>query len=169
VADAPFDPVGLLDVLARHGVRFVVVGGIAAVSQGSPLPTEDLDVTPARDERNLEGLAAALDELNARLRVDSGRGPRLPADMRLLGKAEIWTLATDLGDLDVVFEPPGTRGYDDLRSDAVEVDFGGGTRALVASLADVIRSKEASSRAKDRAQLPALRQTLERIGARGGR
>lgn len=167
MAEAPaFDPLGLLATLARHDVLFVVIGGIAAISQGSPLPTEDVDVTPERGAENLERLAAALAELAARLRVEGDADVPLPADARLLAQAETWTLTTLRGDLDLVFAPPGTGGYEDLRRDAFEVDLGGGVRVLVASLADVIRSKEASGRPKDRAQLPALRQTWERIHAR---
>lgn len=167
MADAPaFDPVALLGTLARHRVRFVVIGGIAALSQGSPLPTEDVDVTPEREDENLDRLAAALAELDARLRTDGGDVVPLPPDSRLLAQAETWTLATRHGDLDLVFSPPGTGGYDDLRRDAFEVDLGRDVHVRVAALADVIRSKEASNRPKDRAQLPALRQTLERIRAR---
>jgi hypothetical protein len=163
VADAAFEPIALLETLTRHGVRFVVIGGIAALAQGSPLPTEDVDVTPARDEENLERLAAALEELDTQLRTgDDSRVP-LPTDPRLLSQAEAWTLTTKHGDLDVMLAPAGTAGYDDLRRDAFEVDLGAGVRVYVASLADVIRSKEASNRPKDRAQLPALRETLERI------
>jgi hypothetical protein len=162
-----FEPVDLLEVLTRYGVRFVVIGGIAALAQGSPLPTEDVDITPERSDDNLSRLAAALLELEAVLRTESGDTVVLPADPRLLAQAETWTLTTRHGDLDLVLSPPGTSGYDDLRRDAFEVDLGRGVRVRVASLADVIRSKEASSRPKDRAQLPALRQTLERLGARG--
>jgi len=163
---ASFDPVAILETLARHEVRFVVIGGIAALSQGSPLPTEDVDVTPQRDGANLDRLAAALEELGARMRTGSGEEVPLPRDSRLLTQADIWTLVTRHGDLDLVFVPPGTRGYDDLRGDAFSVDVGRGVHVRVASLADVIRSKEASNRPKDRAQLPALRQTLERVHAR---
>jgi hypothetical protein len=158
--------VALLEALTRHGVRFVVIGGIAALSQGSPLPTEDVDVTPERDDENLDRLSAALADLDARLRTQVGDVVPLPRDPRLLAQADTWTLTTKYGDLDVVFSPPGTGGYDDLRRDAFEVDLGQDVRVGVASLADVIRSKEASNRPKDRAQLPALRQTLERIRAR---
>jgi hypothetical protein len=170
VADAvSFDPVALLRSLTRHGVRFVVVGGIAALAQGSPLPTEDVDITPERDDANLERLAAALAELDARLRTPGGEQVPLPPDAHLLAQAETWTLTTRHGDLDVVLVPPGTSGYDDLQRDAFEVELGEDVKVRIASLADVIRSKEASNRAKDRAQLPALRQTLERIRARPGR
>jgi hypothetical protein len=158
--------VALLEALARHGVRFVVIGGIAALSQGSPLPTEDVDVTPERDDENLDRLVAALGDLDARLRTGVDDVVPLPRDSRLLAQAETWTLTTKYGDLDLVFSPPGTGGYDDLRRDAFEVDLGRDVRVRVASLADVIRSKEASNRPKDRAQLPALRQTLERLRAR---
>lgn len=167
MADAPFDPRALLIELRRHDIRFVVVGGIAAIAQGSPLPTEDVDVTPASDEENLVRLAAALAALNARLRVPGRDIVALPPDPRLLAQAEVWTLATDLGDLDLVFRPAGTHGFEDLRRDAVEIDLGEGATVLVASLRDVIRSKEAANRVKDRAQLPALRQTLEELRRRG--
>lgn len=162
-----FDPVALLAVLARHEVRFVVVGGIAALAQGSPLPTEDVDVTPASDDANLERLAAALGELGARLRTDRGESVPLPVDARLLAQAATWTLTTKHGDVAIVLTPPGTSGYDDLRRAAFPVCIGAGVVVAVAALADVIRSKEASNRPKDRAQLPALRQTLEELRKRG--
>jgi hypothetical protein len=64
--------------------------------------------------------------------------------------------------------PAGTTGYEDLRGDAFSVDLGTGTPVLMASLRDVIRMKEASAREKDRAQLPALRRTLELVRERQG-
>jgi hypothetical protein len=160
----PLDPVLLLEALLRHEVRFVVIGGIAAISHGYPLPTEDVDVTPSRDRGNLERLARALRELGARLRSASdAAGVPFPTDADMLRRAESWTLRTRLGDLDIVFAPAGTQGFDDLSRDAVLTDLGTTrpVRVLVASLADVIRSKEAANREKDRAQLPALRRTLE--------
>jgi len=160
------DPLPLLRVLHRHGVRFVVIGGIAAISQGYPLPTEDLDVTPARDPENLERIATALRELGAELRVTGRDNVAFPIEPTFLAGAELWTLATRHGDLDLVFRPAGTEGYDDLKRDARETELADGLRVAVASLRDVIRSKEASNRIKDQAQLPALRQTLEVIRRR---
>ena len=154
------DPKRALEVLRRHEVRFVVIGAVAAIVQGYPLPTEDLDVTPARDPSNLGRLAEALRELDAQLRTATGSVP-FPVDAQMLSTADSWTLTTDAGDLDLVFTPAGTRGYEDLIRDAVELDLG--VPVLVASLRDVIRSKEAAGRPKDQVQLPALRATLERI------
>jgi hypothetical protein len=150
-------------VLHRHGVQFILIGATAAIAQGYPLPTEDVDVTPTRDPDNHERLAAALRELNAKLRTTGGPVD-FPIDARFLADVDAWTLDTDAGPLDLVFLPAGTRGYDDLRRDAVELDLG--VPVLVASLRDVIRMKEASNRLKDQAQLPALRATLDRIRER---
>jgi len=158
----------MIAALQNRKVRFVVVGGIAAIAQGSPLPTEDVDITPERSTDNLEALAAALVDLDAKLRT--AEGPvEFPIDARMIAGNALWNLTTSVGDLDLCFEPAGTRGYDDLRRHALELDLGSGAPVLIASLADVIRSKEAAGRAKDRAQLPALRETLEAIRAREGR
>jgi hypothetical protein len=161
-----FDPKPLLRVLQEHDVAFVVVGLVAAVAQGAPTPTLDLDVTPARTPENYARLAAALRELDARLRLPDGTGLEFPIDPAYLAGNTSWTLITRFGVLDLVFLPAGTRGYDDLRRHAVQVDLGGEKPVLVASLGDVIRMKEAASRPKDQAALPALRQTLEIIRRR---
>lgn len=168
MVEESFDPVGLLGTLQRHGVRFIVIGAVAAIAQGYPLPTEDLDVVPERAGDNLERLAASLADLGAELRIPGGAYP-VELDADFLARADSWTLATRAGPLDLLFVPSGTRGYSDLKGDAFEVDLGTGRPVLVASLRDVIRSKEASARPKDLAQLPALRQTLEVIREREAR
>ena len=165
MSEPAFDPVPLLDALQRHEVEFIVVGAAAAISQGSPLPTYDLDVTPARSPRNIERLVAALLDLDAKLRTPTEPVP-FPVDARMIAGGEAWTLDTSAGPLDLVFVPAGTQGYDDLRRNALSVDLGTGRPTLVASLGDVIRMKEASNREKDRAQLPALRRTLEIVRER---
>lgn len=158
------DPFEILRALERHGVRFVVIGAAAARVAGAPVVTEDIDVTPARDRANLERLADALRELDARLRSPGDpEGVPFPVDPDMLGNAELWSLTTSAGDLDVCFTPSGTGGYDDLRREASRERLGGGLTVTVASLRDVIRSKEAAGRDKDLAQLPILRRTLERL------
>jgi hypothetical protein len=153
----------LVAVLERHGVRYVVIGAIAAAAGGAPVVTRDLDVTPARDPHNLGQLAAALQELDARLRTPSDPdGVAFPLERQMLAGSDFWTLTTRAGDLDLVFAPAGAGGFDDLVRDASVVEIAG-TSVLVASLVDVIRLKEASGRDKDVAQLPLLRRTLERV------
>jgi hypothetical protein len=156
-----------LAVLHCHGVEFLVIGAFAAVAQGYPLPTQDVDITPSRDPVNLERLAAALTELQAELRLPGGKTHPFPIEPKYLGDSDSWTLATTAGDLDLLFRPSGTNGFDDLRRDAVEVTLRG-TPVRLASLRDIIRMKEASNRPKDQAQIPALRRTLELAREREG-
>jgi hypothetical protein len=129
--------------------------------------TEDTDITPATDKANLERLVAALKELRAGLRSPSDKSAipfSLDADM--LRTADLWTLTTSAGDLDICFTPSGTRGYRDLRREAMRTRIGPGISVSLASLRDVIRSKEAAGRDRDLAQLPRLRRTPEQIRAR---
>lgn len=160
------DPLEILRALERHRVRYILIGAAAARVAGAPVVTEDIDVTPAADRENLERLASALRELGARLRTAEPGGVAFQVDARTLSGAEMWTLTTSAGDLDLCFVPAGTRGYDDLRREASRERLGSGLSVPVASLRDVIRSKEAAGRDKDLAQLPLLRRTLERIRER---
>jgi hypothetical protein len=159
----PYRPGELLEVLERHGVRYVVIGGLAAELHGSPYITRDVDVTPSRDRANLRRLAAALRELNAQLRVPDVDEPvEFPLDEHSFDWGTTWTFVTDHGYLDIALLPDGTQGYDDLRRNATREQITASLQVDVASLADVIRSKEAAGREKDRAVLPILRQVLER-------
>lgn len=159
---AEADPLEILRALERRNVSYVLIGAAAARVAGAPVVTEDIDVTPASDRENLERLAAALHELGARLRTSTDpKGVPFPVDAEMLASAEMWTLTTSAGDLDIHFRPAGTRGYDDLRREASRERLARGLTVAVASLRDVIRSKEAAGRDKDIAQLPLLRRTLE--------
>jgi hypothetical protein len=167
---AEFEPGELLRALESHHVHYVVIGALAAVAAGAPVVTTDLDVTPERSKENLERLARALHDLDAKLRTPNDPdGVPFPHDAELLATADTWMLATRSGDLDLAFAPAGTGGYDDLRRHARRERIAGVVVA-VAHLADVIRSKEAANREKDAMQLPILRRTLERIrqGERDG-
>ena len=59
----------IIGVLLDHEVRFVLIGGLAAIAHGSPFPTEDVDVTPERSRENLTRLLEALRDLGARVRA----------------------------------------------------------------------------------------------------
>ncbi len=155
------EPDRILTALVKRHVEFVVIGAVAAIAHGGPLITQDLDISPAREPGNLDRLAKALKDLDARLRLpDDSSGIEFPIEPRFLGSVESWTLKTPSGDIDLLFVPSGTAGYEDLKRSAVSVELWG-QDVLVASLEDIIRMKEAAGRPKDLGQLPALRQTLE--------
>jgi len=138
-------------VLQRHGVLYVLIGGLAATLHGSPTRTADSDICPERSPANLDRLAAALRELHARIRTEGVVGGlAFACDAKFFATVALANLVTDAGDLDVAFEPTGTRGYEDLAAHAVVMDLDG-LEVPVASLEDVIRSKTAADRPKDRA------------------
>jgi len=153
---APFDPARIISMLARHHVDFVLIGGLAGALHGSPAATNDADICPARTRNNLTRLAAALIELDARIRTDSEPGGlAFDRSPEFLDVVEILNTTTSAGDLDVAYMPAGTGGYDDLAGRAVEFDIGD-TRVWVASLDDIIHSKRTANRPKDLATLPLL-------------
>ncbi len=159
-----FQPRAILTVLERHRVEYVVIGGIAAVLRGAPFVTGDLDISPNRELGNLNRLAAALIELDATPTIadpPAELGTQLDG-ATIAGFASL-SLDTPFGQLDLVLLPDGTRGFDDLNRSATNIEIEIGLTVSVAALADVVRSKAAAGRAKDHAQLPLLRQTLEQI------
>lgn len=148
-------------------VRYLIIGGLAAVLHGSPIVTADADIYPARDRENLSRLAAALEELRARLRVErEPEGVAFFFDGAFLANVQVLNLTTPYGDLDLSYVPAGTSGYDDLVRNASNLTIGRCT-VQVASLDDVIRSKEAADREKDRATLPILRLHQRMLRERG--
>lgn len=154
---------GIVDALNRHDVRYLVIGGVAAILQGAPLTrTLDVDVTPAPDEENRRRLAQALTHLEARLRAPGLEEPiQVPLDERTFTGMTTMTFMTRLGPFDVCFMPDGTNGYDDLVRDARIVEFDG-VKAPVASLDDIVRSKMAARREKDAAHLVILAEEIRR-------
>lgn len=157
-----FDPVAIIATLERHGVEYLVIGGIAARLAGAPIVTADLDVTPAQDLDNLRRLEAALADLGATFRVGSVTTDE-SITANVLADNDHIQATTRHGDLDIIAKPAGTGGFDDLSRSARREEVAPGVSAAVAALADVIRSKEAAGRPKDRGQVPLLRETLDRI------
>lgn len=156
-----FDPMGIVEAFNRRGVEYVVIGGFAAELHEAPVePTRDIDFTPSTTRENLNRVSAALTDLGARIRTQGvPEGLPFSHDATSLGRAGVWNLTSDLGEFDISFKPSGTDGYDDLVRNALRLNVRG-QEMPVASLADVIRSKEAAGRQKDFTALPAL---LERL------
>jgi len=145
---ASYDPERALKVLARHRVRFVLIGGVAATLHGSPLLTADVDVAYERTKENLTRLAAALREMHARLRGLERDLPFRP-DARTLEMGSNFTFATDVGDLDCLGWTEGVASFADLEARAVRLRLGA-EEVLVASLDDLIAMKRAAGRPKDK-------------------
>lgn len=165
MSERRFDPIHILRRLELHGVRYVLIGGLAAKAHGSPSLTVDLDICYARDRDNLVHLAAALRELGSVLR---GASPGLPfrLDAETLRRGDRFTLTTTAGDLDILGTPAGTAGYEELAANAEEAELDDDLVVRVVSLDDLIRMKRAAGRPKDRIELEilgALREEIDRL------
>lgn len=157
-----FQPDRILDALRRCEVRYVLIGGLAGVLQGQEYPTFDVDICPEREQSNLDRLALALRELDARIRTDSvPEGLKFDISAAYFRNVEICNMVTSYGELYVTFIPSGTEGYEQLVRHA-EVYEIRGIHLNVASLEDIIRSKETADRDKDNLTLPHLRELLAR-------
>jgi hypothetical protein len=154
----PLNAAAIVDVLNRHGVRFVVIGAFAAIAQRAPIPaTRDIDLTPDSSGKNLTRLSTALKVLGARIRTDAVE-EEFPFDHdgRSLAASSVWNLICPYGEFDISFVPSGIAGgYEELavRAHRMTVDT---IDVMVADLTDVIRSKEAAGRPKDLQVLPIL-------------
>lgn len=155
------DVEAILDSLSHHEVRYLVIGGIAAVLFGSPYPTEDLDVCADGKGSNRQRLSEALIELGAKEwdpRKDEFVEREWTEDMLAVDKT--WLLQTRFGRLDILFVPAGTGGYPDLARRRQMIRLGG-RDVPVSAIEDLIRMKEAAGRERDRLQVPTLRKMLE--------
>jgi predicted nucleotidyltransferase len=150
----------ILELLAGYGVRFIVIGGVAAGAHGSSQATFDLDVWYARDRENLERLGRAMISVNARLR---NAPPGLPfkADAETLRRGLNFTFETDLGKLDLLGVVDGiTAGFEEAMAAALMLEMSGRRYAII-SLPELIASKRAAGRTKDLLALPELEAILE--------
>ena len=152
----PFDPYAVLRALDDRGVTYIVVGALGRVIHGSDEVTDGIDIVPSMREENRRRLDLALSDLNAG-RTD-GKALELEGD---LSEGAVLELRTDAGELKIVREPAGTRGYDDLRRDASREPLGRGVRPSVASLGDHARMLAALDRERDQEALRTVRRLIE--------
>lgn len=148
----------LLKTLKKFDVEFIVVGGVAAVLQGAPLATFDLDIVHRRSEENIRRLLSALQELHARFRSQGNR--QLTPNRSHLQSEGHQLLLTDFGPLDVLGAVGAQRDYEALKTQTTEVKISDFSVHLL-NLKTLIQVKEEIGQPKDRAVLDLLRE-LER-------
>ena len=162
----PLDIGRIVEALDRHGVEYLLVGGVAAAAHGAARLTADADTVVRRTAANLEATAAVLREINAYLLVEGlsdeeARALPVQIDALTLTRMEISTWQTDADDLDILVELPARDGhrlsYEDLLPRAVEAHYGADRIVVrIAALDDIIASKQWADRPKDRDALPEL-------------
>ncbi|MGC9948021.1 MAG: hypothetical protein ABSF64_16775 [Bryobacteraceae bacterium] len=153
------NPETAVQALVDADVEFVVIGGWSAIINGSRFMTDDLDICYSRRPDNLRRLAQALAPYHPRLR---GLPEGLPFiwDESTLRNGTVFTLATDLGDIDLLGEVSGLGAFDEVRAGSYIAEaFGRTVRTL--DLSSLIKAKRAAGRNKDLTVLPELESLLE--------
>jgi transcriptional regulator with XRE-family HTH domain len=146
------DVLGGLRALDRAAIRYVLIGELAEVLHGSPLLPIAGTVTIVPQAGQRDSLVGAIALAGGQLAA-----PRSTA-VSTIDAAASFTLEVYGTELVAEPAPAGTRGYDDLRRDAIGVELEADLEVMVASLVDLVRIAEASA---DRARVPALRRVLE--------
>ena len=148
--------VRLIETLCIHEVKYIIVGGVAAVLQRVPINTLDFDIVPARDLENVQKLAAALAVLGVTFRDDSSLEPT-EAD---LTSGNCLRLRTGRLDLDLLGTVGENESYSDLLPATDQLDVAG-YLVDVLKLEKLIELKRAMTRPKDRFMLIHLEATLD--------
>lgn len=131
------------DVLNRHKVRYLFIGKSGAILLGYPDTTQDADLFVEKNAGNCEALVQALQELGFALTDPEAQEVRRGKDFIQLKNGPF--------DLDLVFAPDGIERFEDAWRRHVDV-----VGFPVCSIDDIIRSKEAANRQKDKESLPRL-------------
>ena len=150
----------LLKGLSEAGVEFIVVGGLAAVAQGAPVTTFDLDIVHHQTDENIKRLFIFLKSIDAYQRRPDDKIIQ-PNEKDLKGKEHI-LLKTRYGPLDILAFIEKGRGFKELLPDAVEIELHG-YKVYVLSLHTILELKRDSKDPKDRYRLPILEETLRQI------
>jgi predicted nucleotidyltransferase len=148
----------ILQVLSHNEVEFILVGGIAAILEGAPVSTFDLDVVIRRTEENHQKVLVALGELNARYLDPAGR--HIVPDVGKLDSMRLHRLLTDFGPLDILESIGDGLTHADLvaHTNTYKVE---GFQVRTLNLETIILSKEQAHREKDMMALPILYRTLK--------
>jgi hypothetical protein len=158
------DFLAVIRTLNEHGVDFIVVGGVAAVLEGAPISTFDLDVVHSRKVDNVQRLLKALTALDAHYRLQPERLLRPEASHLLSAGHQL--LTTRFGPLDLLGVIGQSHGYEELLEQVNEMKAGPCLPIKVLKLAKLIEVKSETAEDKDLAMLPILRKTLEEKGGR---
>jgi hypothetical protein len=146
----------LLKAFHQENVEFVIIGGLAAVLQGSAYVTADLDLCYSRKRANLEKLARALAPFHPPLRAVPDQVP-FQLDLSALRSGMNFTLTTEAGDVDILGEVTGMGVYEQIVAFSEDLEI----FEVSCKVLTLIKAKRAVGRAKDLKLLPELEALLE--------
>jgi len=147
----------LLEGLCEARIEFIVVGGLAAVIQGAPVTTFDLDIVHRQTDENIQKLFKFLKSIDSYL--------RRPDDRIIEPTAE--DLKAKYGPLDVLAFIEKGHGFEELIANSTEIDFHS-YKVSVLNLETILELKRDSKDPRDRQRLPIYEETLKLIRDKSG-
>lgn len=150
----------IIEGLIKAEVKFILVGGLAAVIQGAPVTTMDVDIVHSRSSENVSKLFAFLKSIDAIYRRPDNKiiAPK-EEDFSGMGHA---LFSTRIGPLDVLAFIEERKTYEDLLNHTIEIEFRGHT-IQVLDIKMLIALKRKSKDPKDKQRLPVLEETLRQL------
>jgi hypothetical protein len=150
----------VLEGLIKADIEFILVGGLAAVVQGAPVTTMDVDIVHNQSSENIAKLLGFLKSIDAFHRRPDDKVIRpKEGDISGMGHA---LFTTRLGPLDVLAAVEEGRTYEDLIEYTVEIEFRGHT-VRVLNLKTLVELKRTSRDPKNSQRLPVLEETLRQL------
>jgi hypothetical protein len=155
----------ILEGLSEADIKFILVGGLAAVVQGAPVTTMDVDIVHNRSSENISKLIALLNSIDATYRrsADKVIGPN---EGDITGRGH-FLFSTRFGPLDVLAFIEQGKAYEDLLEDTVEIEFRGHI-IRVLNLKELVELKKKSRDPKDKQRLTVLEETLRQVNEECG-
>jgi hypothetical protein len=150
----------ILEGLLKADIKFILVGGLAAVIQGAPVTTMDVDIVHNRSSENISKLIAFLKSIDATYRRPDGR-VITPNEGNISGTGH-FLFTTRFGPLDVLAFIEHGRTYEDLLEQTVEIEFKGHI-IRVLNLKALVELKRTSRDPKDKQRLIVLEETLRQM------
>jgi len=150
----------ILEALLKANIKFILVGGLAAVIQGAPITTLDVDIVYDRSAENITKLLEFLKSIDAFY--------RRPDDKVIVPKEKDFLtmghrlFTTRLGPIDVLAFIEENKTYEDLIEHTVAIEFRG-FMLQVLDLKMLIELKRTSKDLKDKLRLPVLKETLRQL------
>ena len=158
--------IATLKIFQENEVQFILVGGLAAVLNGAPIQTYDVDLVYSREPINIDRLLVVLEKIDAIFRIQPQR--RLKPQASHLAASRHLNLLTCYGPVNLLAAIGRNLDYQHLLSHSTEMGVGEGFRIRVLDLETIIAIKEQLGGEKDMATLPILRQTLKELNRKRG-
>ena len=160
-----FNLSAILEGLLEADIKFILVGGLAAVVQGAPVATMDVDIVPNRSFENISKLYTYLKSINATYRRPDEKVVE-PNEGDISGMGH-FLFMTRLGPLDVLAFIEQGKAYEDLLEHTVEIEFRGHI-IRVLNLKALVEFKRTSRDPKDKQRLTVLEETLRQVNEECG-